>query len=135
MQIASVIKEAEFDPKKYVAKVLGRLETEHGKVDVTVACWEPGQVSRNHAHPRAAEIYFCVSGGGTMKAPGQAVKMSAGEFIVLPPGELHEYTNGPERSVLFRVRAGGSLSSRTKEWPTNPEWRPKPEDVEYFKGG
>ena len=34
--------------------------------DVTIACWEPGQVSPNHCHPFATEIYFCFEGGGTM---------------------------------------------------------------------
>ena len=37
--------------------------------DVTVACWEPGQISPYHCHPFATEIYFCFSGGGTMRTP------------------------------------------------------------------
>jgi hypothetical protein len=49
-----------------------------------------------------------------------------------PRGELHEYVNGPRRALLFRVRYGDEMSGRTKEWPSNPNWRPRPEDIEFF---
>ena len=48
--------------KDYGEKILGT----DGDGDFTVACWEPGQVSPNHCHPEATEIYFCFEGGGTM---------------------------------------------------------------------
>ena len=51
---------------------------------------------------------------------------------VHPPGELHEYTNGPARTVLFRVRYGTDFSGRTKDWPSNADWRPRPGDTAYF---
>ena len=41
MQVFSLPEEAEYDPKKHVEKILGRVE----EGDVTVACWEPGQIS------------------------------------------------------------------------------------------
>jgi hypothetical protein len=25
------------------------------------------------------------------------------------------------------------MSGRTKEWPSNPNWKARPEDLEYFK--
>ena len=52
--------------------------------------------------------------------------------MVHPRGELHELTNGPERSILFRVRYGDSMTTRTKNWPTNPKWKPTEIDLEYF---
>ena len=65
MHVFSVTSEAEFNPKKHVEKILGTIEDG----DVTVACWEPGQISPNHCHPHATEIYFCFEGGGTMRTP------------------------------------------------------------------
>ena len=129
MHVFDLKKEQRFDPKKHVEKVLERVEDG----DVTVACWDPGQTSPYHCHPHCTEIYFCYEGGGTMRTPEQTVPVVPGSFVVHPPGELHEYINGPERTLLFRVRYGGEKVSRTKEWPTNPEWRAKPEDAEYFK--
>jgi len=35
--------------------------------------------------------------------------------------------------VLFRVRYGEEMSGRTKEWPSNPNWKARPEDLEYFR--
>jgi quercetin dioxygenase-like cupin family protein len=121
--------EEKFDPKKHVERVLGRV----AEGDVTVACWEPGQTSPYHCHPHATEIYFCFEGGSTMKTPTETVTVAPGSFVVHPPGELHEWQTGPERTLLFRVRYGNDMAGRTKEWPSNPGWRPRPEDAEYFQ--
>jgi quercetin dioxygenase-like cupin family protein len=92
--------EQAFDPKKHMEKVLGTT----GEGDVTIACWEPGQTSPYHCHPDATEIYFCFEGGGTMRTPSATIAIEPGMFVVHPRGELHEYINGPERTLLFRVR-------------------------------
>ncbi len=43
-----------------------------------------------------------------------------------------EWITGPERTLLFRVRYGQDMAGRTKEWPSNPDWRPRLEDSAYF---
>lgn len=120
--------EQAFDSTKHIEKILGTI----ADGDVTVACWEPGQCSPNHLHPNATEIYFCFEGGGIMRVPGREVEVVPGSFVVHPAGELHEYENGPQRSLLFRVRYGKDMSYRTKEWRGNPGWRQTPEDSAYF---
>ena len=130
MQIFDLKNEAAFDPKKHMERVLGRA----GEGDVTVACWEPGQTSPYHCHPHAVEIYFCVEGGGTMRTPTETVALTPGSCVLHPRGELHEYRNGSQRTVLFRVRYGEDMAGRTKEWPSNPDWRPRPQDREFFSG-
>ena len=105
MHVFSVTGEAEFNPKKHVEKILGTIEDG----DVTVACWEPGQISPNHCHPHATEIYFCFEGGGTMRTPGETIAVVPGAFVVHPPGEVHEYENGSQRTLLFRVRYGADM--------------------------
>lgn len=129
MHAFALLEEQEFDPNKHVEKILGRV----GEGDFTVACWEPGQVSPNHCHPDAAEIYFCFQGGGIMKTPDTTTEVKPGGFVVHPPGEVHEYTNGPERTLLFRVRYGADMVSRKVDWPSNPKWTPTPQDIEYFE--
>ena len=103
--------EQEFSSNKHVEKILG---TESGG-DVTIACWEPGQISPKHCHPEATEIYFCLEGGGHMNVNGEKIKIQPGKFILHPPGEIHEYANGAERTLLFRVRYGDSMASRHVE--------------------
>jgi hypothetical protein len=60
-------------------------------------------------------------------------RFNTGRLIAADGGELHEYANGPQRTLLFRVRYGEEMSGRTKEWRSNPDWRPRPEDIEYFE--
>jgi quercetin dioxygenase-like cupin family protein len=121
--------EQAFNRERHVEKILGVV----GEGDVTVACWEPGQVSPNHLHPNATEIYLCVSGGGVMRTPSGDVDVRPGGFVVHPRGELHEYVNGPERTLLFRVRYGDDMSTRSKDWPTNESFQAKPEDAAFFR--
>ena len=121
--------EEKFDPQKHVERVLGRV----AEGDVTIACWEPGQTSPYHCHPHATEIYFCFSGGGTMRTPERTVPVTPGSFVVHPAGEVHEYANGPQRTLLFRVRYGADMSTRFIDWRGNPDWKQRPEDVEYFR--
>ena len=82
MYVFSLLKEQRFDSRKHVENVLGTI----GEGDVTVACWEPGQVSPYHCHPEATEIYFCFEGGGVMKTPETSVEVTPGSFVVHPPG-------------------------------------------------
>jgi len=129
MHVFSLEREQQWDPKRHVEKILG---TEAGG-DFTVACWEPRQISPNHCHPHATEIYFCYSGGGTMRTPDSTVPVTPGSFIVHPPGEVHEYENGPTRTLLFRVRYGNDMLSRHVSWRTIPKWTQSAEDAEYYR--
>jgi quercetin dioxygenase-like cupin family protein len=129
MDVFDLQQEQIFDPKKHVEKILGI----GGGGDYTVACWEPGQISPYHCHPHATEIYFCFSGGGTMHTPERSVAVTPGSFVVHPPGELHEYENGPQRTLLFRVRYGEDMVARHMDWRGNPEWKQSPECAAYYR--
>jgi quercetin dioxygenase-like cupin family protein len=129
MHVFSVAAEAEFDPKKHVEKILGRIE----EGDVTVACWEPGQISPYHCHPHATEIYFCFQGGGEMRTPDETVAIKPGGFVVHPPGEVHEYANGPHRTLLFRVRYGSDMASRHLVWRGREGFAQSAEDADYYR--
>jgi quercetin dioxygenase-like cupin family protein len=117
MHVFDLLHEQQFDPKRHVEKILGRV----ADGDMTLACWEPGQISPYHAHPQATEIYFCFQGGGTMRTPTETVEIRPGGFVVHPPDELHEYENGPERTLLFRVRYGSDMAGRTIGWRGHTE--------------
>ena len=124
----SIVDEQRFNPKRHVESILGTM----AGGDVSVACWEPGQISPNHCHPNATEIYFCFEGGGLMRTLEQTMAVAPGLFVVHPPGELHEYENGPQRTLLFRVRYGQDMSTRFFNWRGKPEWTQTKDDVEYF---
>ena len=129
MHVFSLAAEQEFDPKKHVEKILGTI----AGGDVTVACWDPGQISPYHCHPEATEIYFCYSGGGTMRTPEETIEVTPGSFIVHPPGEVHEYANGAQRTLLFRVRYGADMRAHHVDWRGNANWKQSAEDAAYYR--
>jgi quercetin dioxygenase-like cupin family protein len=129
MHVFNIVKEQAWDPKKHVEKILG--EVADG--DASVACWEPGQISPYHCHPQATEIYFCFEGGGKMRTPRETIDVVPGSFVVHPPGELHEYINGPTRTLLFRVRYGADMLAHHVDWRGNPDWKQSPADAAYFR--
>jgi quercetin dioxygenase-like cupin family protein len=129
MHVFSLEREQQWDPQRHVEKILGKI----AGGDVTVACWEPGQISPYHCHPNATEIYFCFSGGGTMRTPQETIAVTPGSFVVHPPGEVHEYANGPARTLLFRVRYGADMQTRHMDWRGNPAFKQSPQDAEYYR--
>jgi quercetin dioxygenase-like cupin family protein len=129
MHVFDLGREQEWNPEHHVEKILGRIEAG----DVTVACWEPGQISPYHCHPDATEIYFCWSGGGTMRTPKERVAVVPGSFVVHPPGEVHEYENGRERSLLFRVRYGSNMRAHHVNWRGRAGWTQSDEDAAYYR--
>ncbi|MGE0038454.1 MAG: cupin domain-containing protein [Xanthobacteraceae bacterium] len=107
MDAFDLVKEQVFDTGKHVEKIL----QEYPDGDVTVACWEAGQISPNHCHPHATEIYFCFQGGGIMRTPDRTVEVKPGGFVVHPPRELHEYETAPS------ARYSSASASATTWWP------------------
>jgi quercetin dioxygenase-like cupin family protein len=129
MQVFDIAKHPEVSPHKHVEKILGKV----ANGDFSAAYWEPGQISPYHSHPQATEIYFCFYGGGKMRTPQRIVDVTPGSFVVHPPAELHEYENGPERTLLFRVRYGADMLSRHYDWRGRLNWKQQPGDAEYFR--
>jgi hypothetical protein len=68
-----------------------------------------------------------------MRTPEETIDVVPGSFCVHPPGEVHEYINGPQRSLLFRVRHGTDMLSRHFEWRGNPDFKQSAEDAEYYR--
>ena len=46
-----------------------------------------------------------------MRTEDKIIEVKPGSFVVHPPGEVHEYINGSERTLLFRVRYGKDMAS------------------------
>lgn len=99
MDVFNLHHEARFDPLKHVENVLGRIN----EGDVTVACWEAGQISPHHLHPNCTEIYLCLEGGGIMRTPEQTVRILPGGFEGTLSGAPAPRQTTPK---LIRFRTG-----------------------------
>src|SRR5262249_4428888 len=97
MRVFNLTQEAEFDPKKHVEKILGRVEGG----DVTVACWEPGQISPYHWHAGADEIFFGLGGGGGVAPAEGAGGGAAGRFRRPPAGGGARICKGAAPPAVF----------------------------------
>jgi len=131
MQVFDIIKEQGFSGDKLAKKekILGNI----ADGDFSVVYCEPGQISPYHCHPQATEIYFWFRGGGRMRTSQMTIDVTAGSFIVHPPGELHEFENGAKRTQIFRVRHGKDMIARYLDWRGRPGWTQQPEDAEFFR--
>src|SRR5688500_14288739 len=64
----------------------------------------PGGATTPHFHPRAEEIYYILSGQGSMRIDREAQPVSAGDAIAIPPGQKHQIVNTGSDTLLFLCR-------------------------------
>jgi hypothetical protein len=46
---------------------------------------------------------------------------------------VHEYANGPHRTLLFRVRYGTDMAARHMDWRGRDGWTQSAEDAAYYR--
>ena len=95
----------EFAAAKRVRKAL----VKDGQIDVEMACYEPGQSTPMHAHPRQDEIFYVVEGRANMCIGGVERAYEAGSMIRFGPGIPHDVRNlGATRCsiVFFKLAIG-----------------------------
>jgi len=70
-----------------------------------IACYEPGQSTVLHAHPREEEAIFVLEGTAHMHVGGEEVVVRAGSMVRFPNNVLHDVRNlGPERCVIMFIK-------------------------------
>ena len=129
MHVFSVTGEAEFNPKKHVEKILGTI----ADGDVTVACWEPGQISPNHCHPHATEIYFCFEGGGTMRTPEKPSRWCRAPSWCIRPAKCTNTRTARNARCCSACATVPTWSRATSTWRGHPGWTQSAEDADYYK--
>jgi mannose-6-phosphate isomerase-like protein (cupin superfamily) len=68
----------------------------------------PGATTALHFHCRAEEIYYIVSGRGSMRLAEEWRDVGPGDAIAIPPGEVHQITNtGATELVILCCCAPG----------------------------
>ena len=67
MQVFNLLAQQEFDPERHVEKILGTV----GEGDVSVACWEPGQISPDRSSSIRNGDLFLLPGRGHNRIPAR----------------------------------------------------------------
>ena len=91
----------DFAPDKRVRKMLFKTE----QLWSEIACYEPGQSTAMHQHPREEEAIFVLEGVAQMSIDGQEVTVPAGAIVQFPSAVLHDVRNpGPDRCVIMFLK-------------------------------
>jgi quercetin dioxygenase-like cupin family protein len=87
-----------FGPDKRVRKMLFKTD----QLWSEIACYEPGQSTVMHTHPKEEEAIFVLEGTAHMSIDGEEVVVEAGSIVKLPRSVMHDVRNpGPERCVIM----------------------------------
>ena len=70
-----------------------------------IACYEPGQSTVMHHHPREEEAIFVLEGTANMNIDGEEVVVPAGAIVKFPHSVPHDVRNlGTERCVIMFIK-------------------------------
>lgn len=70
-----------------------------------IACYEPGQSTPMHHHPKEEEAIFVLEGTANMSVGGEEYVVPAGAIIRFPANVPHDVRNlGDERCVIMFVK-------------------------------
>jgi quercetin dioxygenase-like cupin family protein len=90
-----------FAPDKRVRKMLFKTE----QLWSEIACYEPGQSTVMHAHPREEEAIYVLQGTATMSIGGEEVVVPAGAIVKFPAAVPHDVRNvGDDRLVIMFLK-------------------------------
>jgi len=81
-----------------------------------IACYEPGQSTVMHQHPREEEAIFVLEGTAHMSIGGEEVVVPAGAIVQFPNAVLHDVRNlGPGRCVIMFVKVNPKVLKTSAE--------------------
>ncbi len=106
----------DFAPDKRVRKMLFKTE----QLWSEIACYEPGQSTVMHQHPREEEAIFVLEGTAQMSIDGREVAVPAGAIVQFPNAVLHDVRNpGPGRCVIMFVKVNPKVLKASAEQAAN----------------
>jgi quercetin dioxygenase-like cupin family protein len=75
-----------------------------------IACYEPGQSTAMHRHPREEEAIYVLEGTATMSINGDEVVVPAGAIVKFPANVPHDVRNlSKERCVIMFLKINPKL--------------------------
>jgi quercetin dioxygenase-like cupin family protein len=90
-----------FAPDKRVRKMLFKTD----QLWSEIACYEPGQSTVMHSHPKEEEAIFVLEGTASMSIDGHEVVVPAGSIVKFPSSVPHDVRNlGPDRCVIMFLK-------------------------------
>ncbi|WP_024621362.1 cupin domain-containing protein [Metaclostridioides mangenotii] len=79
----------DFNSEKSVRKAIFK----EGQLDVGLLLYEPGQTTTDHKHSNIDEVFYVISGEGTITINNEEFVLSEKDIILSPKGETHGFCN------------------------------------------
>jgi quercetin dioxygenase-like cupin family protein len=99
-----------FAPDKRVRKMLFKTD----QLWSEIACYEPGQSTVMHSHPKEEEAIFVLEGTANMSIAGEEVVVPAGAVVKFPRNVVHDVRNlGPGRCVIMFLKVNPKILKST----------------------
>jgi quercetin dioxygenase-like cupin family protein len=90
-----------FSPDRRVRKMLFKTD----QLWSEIACYEPGQSTVMHSHPKEEEAIFVLEGTANMSIDGEEVVVPAGAIVKFPKSVPHDVRNlGSKRCVIMFLK-------------------------------
>ncbi len=100
-QVFDLHKLKDFAPDKRVRKMLFKTD----QLWSEIACYEPGQSTPLHQHPREEEAIFVLEGTANMNVGGEEIVAPAGSIVKFPHAVPHDVRNlGHTRCVIMFLK-------------------------------
>ncbi len=101
-----------FAPNKRVRTMLFKTD----QLWSEIACYEPGQSTVMHMHPKEEEAIFVLEGTATMNIDGHEIVLRAGSIATFPNKVLHDVRNlGAERCVIMFFKVNPKVLRETAD--------------------
>jgi len=95
-----------FAPDKRVRKMLFKTD----QLWSEIACYEPGQSTVMHSHPKEEEAIFVLQGTANMSIDGREVVVPAGSIVKFPKNVPHDVRNlGTGRCVIMFLKVNPTV--------------------------
>jgi quercetin dioxygenase-like cupin family protein len=95
-----------FAADKRVRKMLFKTE----QLWSEIACYEPGQSTVMHQHPREEEAIYVLEGTANMSIAGEEVVVPAGAIVRFPAAVPHDVRNlGEDRLVIMFLKVNPKI--------------------------
>ena len=79
-----------------------------------IACYEPGQSTVMHSHPREEEAIFVLQGTASMNVGGEELMVPAGSIVTFPSRVPHDVRNlGTDRCVIMFLKVNPRVLKAT----------------------
>lgn len=82
-------------------EMLAQMYVQPGEIKIMKATLAPGCSIGPHTHATNLEVYYVLSGTGTLCADGETVCITAGQAHYCPKGHSHSLRNDGDEDLVF----------------------------------